>query len=787
MPKKVQLQVGVQGNLNPFTVEIPEDHPRPWDGVDQLKVIGHAVPRLEAQAKVSGLAKYTIDIQLAGMLYAKFWRCPYPAAKITHIDTSKAEKAPGVRGIVFVQEKLPFFVRYAGQEVLAIAADTLHHAEEALALVEIKYKLRPFVVDIEKARQANAPEVFGTREQAKDKLTDADEGTGSTHTLGRSGNAREAVESEKGGTLAEIQAALMACAVRNQATYRTQVQTHSALEPHGVVAHWEEGNLLKVWASTQSTFSVQGELTRVFNLPGSQVRVFTEHMGGGFGAKFGAGLYGVSATRLAQKTKAPVHLVFDRKEEHSSGGNRPSSVQEVQLGANAEGKLEAILLSSYGTAGIATGSGTSHPFKSLYECSKIYTKDQDIFTNASPGAAFRAPGHPQGLFALEQSIDDLAYQLALDPLEIRKRNTLHHEIRQREYELGEKAFGWEKRNPKVGADSGILKRGVGVANSLWYYIYGVGFQASLKVHRDGSVEILNGVQDIGTGIRTTIGMVVAEELSLPLQQIQVHIGDTTLGYGPPSGGSQTTAGITPAIRQAAYQAKLKMLELAAPLLETTASELILTEGRFALAQNPQKSVSWKQVAGQIPGDHFMVMGERVPDYFEPKVEGHPYSERGKRGLALIAGVQFVEVEVDTETGVIQVKRVVAVHDCGRTMNALTLESQIQGGIIQGISYALFEDRILDASTGQMVNPNLEQYKIAGSLDIPPMEIIVLDENRGTNSTGAKGIGEPATAPTAAAIANAVYHAIGVRVYDLPLTPDKILAALEREAASRGKK
>jgi xanthine dehydrogenase YagR molybdenum-binding subunit len=352
----------------------------------------------------------------------------------------------------------------------------------------------------------------------------------------------------------------------------------------------------------------------------------------------------------------------------------------------------------------------------------------------------------------------------MDPLEFRKINTTHHAIRQKEYELGAARLAWEKRNPQAAADRGPIKRGIGVANSVWYYYYGTGFQCDVQVNNDGSVEFHNGVQDIGTGIRTILAMVVAEELGLQPENVMVKIGDTDMGYGPASGGSVTTASITPAARNAAFLAKKKMLGIAAEMLEVKPEELSAADGKIFVTAAPSKSLQWPEVAKKIPGDHIKVIGERIGDH-------------RKTGFDTVAGVQFAEVEVDTETGVVKVKRVVAVHDCGRPMDRLTIESQINGGVIQGISYALFENRILDRSEGLMVNPNLEQYKIAGSLDTPEIESIILNVNHGQSSTGAIGIGEPATVPTSAAVANAIYHAIGVRIRQLPMTPDKILSAL----------
>ncbi|MFQ5605168.1 MAG: xanthine dehydrogenase family protein molybdopterin-binding subunit [bacterium] len=762
MSKEVKLQVGVQDNLHEVSVEIPDDTPKPWDGSDKLKYIGKRVARIDGRDKTTGRAKYTFDMQLPGMLHARFYRSPYPAALVKSVDTSQAEKYPGVKAVLLVPDKLPMEVRFAGQEILAIAAETPHQAEEAMKLIKIDYEIRDFVVDVDAAKKPEAPLVFDKR--VKQQTTEGDVPDAASK-VSQSGNIRGPNIRPRDATPEKVDAAIAQSDVVVEATYRTQVQTHSALETHGVVAQWQDEEHLEVWASTQGTFSVRNELAEVFELPKTHVRVVTKYMGGGFGAKFGAGIYGVMAAKLARKAKAPVRLMLDRKEEHLAVGNRPNSVQTLTLGASKDGKLNAIKLISYGTAGVGTGAGTSGPARNIYECENIYTEESDVFINAGPGAAFRAPGHPQGAFALEQCIDELAYKLKMDPIEFRRKNTLNNEIRQVEYELGMKKVGWARRNPKPAASKGPIKRGLGVANSVWYYFYGTGYQVTIQVNSDGSLELTNGVQDIGGGIGTIMAMVVAEELGLQPTDVSVNIGDTNFGLGPASGGSVTTGAITPATRNAAYLAKMKMFEIAAPILKVTPAELSAQDGKIFVTSDASRSLTWKQVASKITGETFSVTGERVKDYRE-------VSPR------TIAGVQFAEVEVDTETGVVMVQRVVAVHDCGRPMDRLTLESQINGGIIQGISYALFEDRILDRNTGIMVNPNLDQYKIAGSLDIPRIESIILDVNHGQNSAGAIGIGEPATVPTSAAVANAVFHAIGVRIRELPMTPSKILAALE---------
>lgn len=758
MPKSVKLKVGVEKNLKEITVDIPDNTPKPWDGGDTLKLIGGQKTRIEGKEKITGRAKYTFDIQLPGMVHGYFLRSHFPAGVIKKIDTSKAENYPGVKAVMLVQENLPMIIRYAGQEICAIAADSLQQAREAAKLISIEFDTRKFVLTAQEAMSSRSPVVFDSSVETKRSEGDAPEESGG---VSQKGNIRGPKVS---GNLSAVENALKQCDGVIEATYRTQVQTHSAMETHGVVAQWE-GDQLTVWASTQGVFSVQNELAGVFQIPKNKVRVLTEHMGGGFGAKFGAGVYGIMAAKLSKKTGTPVRLMLDRKSEHLAVGNRPDSTITIKIGASKDGTLKAIKHESYGTAGVGTGAGTAGPVKNIYyKTENIYTAESDVFTNAGPGAAFRAPGHPQGTFAMEQAIDELAYKLNMDPLEFRKKNTLYDEVRQVEYEIGAQKAGWDKRNSKPGADSGPIKRGLGMANSVWYYIYGTGFQVSIQVTSDGAVELTNGVQDIGGGIKTVVAMVAAEELGLQPNDITIKIGDTNYGLGPASGGSQTTAGITPAVRNAAFLAKMKMFDIAAPLLGTSPDQLTAGEGKIFVMSDPAKSLTWKQVASKIAGEKFTVTGERFKDH----LQAGPF----------IAGVQFADVEVDTETGVIKVKRVVAVHDCGRPMNQLTLKNQINGGIIQGVSYALFENRILDANTGIMVNPNLEQYKIAGGMDTPEIESVVIDVNRGQSSTGAMGIGEPATIPTAAAIANAFFHATGVRVRELPMTPAVVLKALK---------
>ncbi len=763
---KEKLRLGFNGKFEEKEVEIAPGDPIPWDPSHKFTILGTRVPRLDGAAKVTGQARYSIDQRLPGMLYAKILRSPYPAATVKAVDLDAAKKMPGVRAALVIA-KPGEKVRFAGQEVAAIAADTPERAIDALAAIRVQYQPGPFVVDLEAARKEGAPPVF-EQGQAGTK-TSAGDLPSARKTLPRKGNVQGPRLSEKGN----IEEGFKKADAVVEGTYVTQVQTHTALETHGLVARWE-GDELSVWASTQGIFSVRDELAEVLGIPASKVHVVTEYMGGGFGAKFGARTEGVTAARLAREAGAPVKLFLDRKEEQLATGNRPSSVQWIKAGATRDGKLTALHLVVHGTGGTNGGTGTSGPLKNVYACDNVKTEEYDVFTNAGPSAAMRAPGHPQGAFALEATLDELALKLAMDPLELRMKND-PSEIRREEFSIGAERIGWTSREARRQTSDPAVRRGFGMAAAIWYNTGGTGPKAIVTINRDGSAEVVHGVQDLGTGSRTMVGIVAAEELGIPLDKVSVRIGDTRMPFGPGSGGSTTTPSSAPAIRAAAFHAKQKMAEVLAKTWNVPASEIEFSPGVVAVRGDAGKRLSWKQACAKLPeeGAGVSAEGERA--------ENH--ADAWKR---FTAGAQFAEVEVDTETGVVRVKKVVAVHDCGLVVNALTTESQVHGGVIQGISYALYENRILDRDRGLMVNPNVEQYKIAGAKDVPEIEVHLVQVWDGVNNTHSVGIGEPATVPTSGAIANAVSHAIGARIRRLPVTPEAVLAALdEAQRQSKG--
>jgi xanthine dehydrogenase YagR molybdenum-binding subunit len=732
--------------------KVPADEPRAWDADARLSVVGQPAPRIEGPEKVTGRARYCYDVRLPGMLHAAVVWSPYAHARIRSVDVSAAEKMPGVKAAYVVERilgpaelrikpktsgKYPL-VRYEGQPVAAVAATTRAQAEDAARKIKVDYEVLPHASDIETAQRPDAPLVFeGPVEQPSTAG-----GGGAPKGLAQRGNVRgpNVQTIPKEGNVDE---ALAASAVTVDERFSTEVQTHSAIETHGAVADWKPDGLT-IYESTQGIHSVQEELATLFDLPKSKVRVICEFTGGGFGAKFGAGNHGVVAAHLSRKARAPVRLFLDRRGEHLSVGNRPSSIQRLRIGASQDGKLTALRLDAFGSAGCAAGAGCSGPVKNVYPAKVVHIEESDVFLHTGPAAAFRAPGHPQGAFGLEQAIDALALQLGIDPLELRDRND-PHPARREERRIGAQKIGWaEARKVKPGAQPGPVKRGVGFAQGVWYNFDGPPSTAEVLIHDDGSVECRSGVADIGGGIRTATAQVVAEVLGIRPSEVLVRIGDTSFPVGPPSGGSMTTQMLTPAVRLAAERARDELRRLVPDEREL------------------------RSAARRLKGRTVRGTGERAKDYAGWKED---------RYATTIGGAQFAEVEVDTETGVVHVLRVVAVHDCGRPVNRLALESQINGGIIQGISFALFERRALDQPTGRMMNADLERYRIAGSKDVPRIESVIVESYLGRTNTDVSGIGEPATVPTAAAVANAVFHATGKRIRHSPMTPAVVLAAL----------
>jgi xanthine dehydrogenase YagR molybdenum-binding subunit len=745
--------------------QVPVDEPSPLPPNALLAVIGKPVPRQNGRAKVTGATTFTVDVTLPGMLHGRILRAPLPHAVVRSIDSSAAARHPGVCAIMPIVspgDSATATVRYIGAPVAAVAAMSVAAAEEALRLIRVDYKSLPFVVDLDKAREPTAPAVYDSASAPMGHAS----GFPAAPGLPLNGNVRGPATDVRGDpTQGFAQSDVVV-----EGEFRTQVQTHCCLEPHAIVADWRADGLT-VYMSTQFTAGVRHELAETFGLRLNSVRVIVDGMGGGFGSKSSLGNYGRIAVALSRQARAPVRLILDRKEEQLDSGNRPGTWQHLKIGAKRDGSLAAISLTSYGTAGVALGAGIGNVAQSMYACPNFEAAQHDVFINAGPGCAMRAPGNTPGAWAIEQAIDEIAERLSIDPLALRDRIDLSP-VRREERRIGAERIGWQRRHGP-GTDSGPIRRGLGVAQSLWGANVQINCACEVRVMRDGTVEVLSSVQDIGTGIGTVLAQVVAEVLGLRVDQIAVRIGDTEFPAGPPSHGSRTTASITPAARTAACQVLQLLLREAALALNAAPDNLIAREGRILVRDDPSRGMRFNDATARLRTDRISAVASRSDDYSDFR------RRMGDAAMAQqdLGGVQFAAVAVDTETGIVRVERVVAVQDCGRPMNPLLIESQVQGGVLMGVSYALFEERILDQHTGRMVNPNLEQYKLAGSYETPAIDVILLENYQGQSATDAYGIAEPASIATAPAIANAVYNAIGVRLRSLPMTPAAILTAL----------
>lgn len=689
----------------------------PWP--DNNRYLGQSVPRVDGPAKVTGRARYTVDVAPPGLLHGAILRSRWPAARIRSVDLTKVRAAPGIRAALPVHDGA-FDVKFYGQEIAAVAGTTRQAVLDALELAEIDAEPLDFVVNELDALKPDAPRVASDRPNlayGEPKLT------------------------------GDVDAAFAGAAAVVETAVSTQVEIHHPMEPHGHTVVWD-GDEMTAWSSSQGVFGMRQAFATQLGMPQSKVRVICENMGGGFGSKFGPGVEGLMCARLAKAAGAPVKLMLTRFEQALAVGNRPSSFQKLRLAADATGQLTAFELDSFGTCGFSTGissaggsGGAAIPAPYIYRVPATRVKQGTVAVNAGPSCPFRAPGHPPASVGMEAILDDLAVKLGLDPLDLRLKND-PSEIRRREYTLGAERFGWKAKYHPPGTTPGPVKVGIGCAGAAWMS-GGRGTQAELQINPDGTVEVRVGTQDLGTGSRTVVQIVAAEMLRLDIGRVSVRVGDTLLPPSGASGGSVTTASVAPAIYDAC---------------ENAVAEL-------------------KQRSGfdEPRGENWLAACRKLGSL--------PLQVRGKwrEGLSTggAGGVQFAEVEVDTDTGSIHIRQILAVHDCGTIVNRLATGSQINGGVIMGIGYALYEQRVMDPLTGVVLNPNLETYKLPGAADIPDIDIVLID----MPERGVIGIGEPCTIPTASAIANAVANALGVRVPDLPLTPDKVLAALGRVPAS----
>jgi xanthine dehydrogenase YagR molybdenum-binding subunit len=703
-------------------------------------VISSRVKRLDGPDKVAGRAKYSFDINRPGMIHGKIVRSPHPHARIVNVDLADARRAPGVKAALVWKEP-GAQVMYQGDPVAAVAAETEEQAIDAARLVKVTYDVMPHVATVEQAMAADAPKIFEALQ-------------------GTVGNQRKGNVDETG----DLDAGFKEAAHVVEQTYSTHVITHVCMESHGCVCEWD-GDKLTAWVSTQGVHGTKDGFAQGLKIPGANVRVITQYMGGGFGSKFGPDSQGLICAKLAQEAKVAVKLFLDRKEEHLDTGNRPSATAKIKAGVSADGRLTAFDAQSWGTGGAGAASGFPLPY--IYQFPNRRRVHTDVYINAGQQRAMRAPGHPQGCFLTEILMDELADRVRMDPVEFRIKNlpTAAPSRAWGDYfQQGAKAFGWEKRHATGDPTPGPIKNGFGVSAHQWGG-GGRGGRAHCDITSDGSVSMKCGTQDLGTGTRTLVAVLTAETLGLPVSAVKPEIGDTMYPVCGASGGSTTAASISPAIRIAAGQALDAVFAKAAPSLGVSPDMLVAEGGRIHVKGNTSKGMTWKDACKLIGTEPISI------------------DAQWEDGLSSTgtSGVQFTEVDVDIETGIVKVKRILTVQDCGLIVDRLTAESQVYGGIIGSLNFALFEDRILDRVTGQMVNPNMESYMLAGMSDIPKIDIMLVDSPV-QRARGVIGIGEPPTVSTASSIANAVRNATGATIRSLPLMPHKILAAIEEQKA-----
>jgi len=767
MAKLVKSKVEWEGHVFERSSVTEGEEPEAWTAGSTLKVVGKGQPRIDGPERVSGRAKYTSDIQLPGMLYAQILRSPHPRARIKHLDVNKAIVFPGVRAVLshinvpnISFDNEPLFgeeLRFAGDEEAALAADNDDIACEALKLIEVEYEVLPFVVDAEDHE-------FLDNQNAQ---------IGENLTLGKPVIYKRGDHS-KGFREADVIV---------EETFHTQSAMHNCLETHGAVAVWN-GDELTVWESTQSIFHVQEELTDVFHLPLNKIRVICEYMGGGFGSKQSTGKWSIIAALLAREANRPVQLMLDRLEENLGTGNRAPTVQHLKLGAKSDGTLTAIELQATVNVGAygSVGRAVDGPCQVMYACPNVHTEVRSVFTNTGPQRSFRGPGYVEGAFPLESLMDELARRLKMDPLDIRMRNYAVGDSRTGQkysaknldkcYQNGAEAIGWVK-GQSVSRKDATKVRGFGMASQTWGGGGGPPAFAWVKLNTDGTAEVITGSQDIGTGTRTVFAQIAAEELGLEPDQIGVRIGDTAHApCDPVSWGSMTVSSVGPAVRQAAIDARKQLNEIIGGFLNVPADKVLVQEGKIYLAGEEKPHASINDVLGQIGNFTILGKGARGPN--NPELAVRTF------------GAQFAEVEVNTLTGEVNVLRLITVHDCGRIINHLGASNQGEGAIIQGIGYALTEERITDKATGIILNTNLEDYMVPTALDFGDIDCAFInDPDVIANNLGVKGIGESALIPTAPAIANAIAQAIGIRFLSLPITRAKIVEALQKTGNAGG--
>jgi CO/xanthine dehydrogenase Mo-binding subunit len=753
---------------------------------EKFSVVGQRVQRIEGFEKVTGDSKFIADIYLPGMLVGKVLRSPFPHARIRHIDISKAEKLSGVRAVVTAEDTIKrpwgaFFAdqyilsvgkaRYVGEEVAAVAAIDPDIAEEAIDLIEVDWEPLPGVFDAEEAMQDGAPLVH----------EDKPNNIAMTMDIERGNVAQAFAESD----------------VIVEDTFQSMPQWHCSIETIGSVAEYAPGGKYTIYMNTQTLFNARYRIAAALGVPETDVRIIQSAVGGGFGGKSCDDNNALVAAVLARKARKPVKLINTREEEFLAGC-RPRVFMKinVKLGFKKDGRIRAKHIKviadngAYCAKAPAITGVAAMRHDTCYKYTDVKTEAKLVYTNKVPTGAFRGFGNPSAEWAVEQAIDLGAHELGIDPIEIARINAAEtgyvspHGNRVTSCELGqcldmtEKMMDWKAKRANKAPNTGLgLACTVHVSGKRHFGDYD-GSSATIKLNEDGKALILSGEGECGQGAHTAMCQIAAEELGIHVEDVEISRADTDLTtFCLGAFASRLTYVSGNAVKNAATNVKQQLFQQAAEMLEANPEDLISRDGRVFVKGAEGKSVTVADVArarlfrhngAPIVGSGSFDADSVLPDN----------TRFGNESGAYNYGVQAAEVHVDPETGQVRVLNFVIASDCGTVIYPMGAEGQVEGGLAQGIGYALTEG--LQFDEGRPVNPNFSDYRIPSMRDMPPLQHAFADSYEPTGPFGAKGLGELNMDPTAAVINNAIFDAVGVRVKNLPITPEKILRALKEK-------
>ncbi len=756
--------------------------------MDRLNVVGKREPMLDALEKATGQARFTDDLSLPGMLFGKILRSPFAHAKVLHVDLSEAKKVIGVKGVISgrdIPKKkygiVPMAkdeyalaidkVRYIGDEVAAVVVTSMDAAEEALSKIRVDYEELPAVFDPLEAMKSGAPIIH-------DEVPN---------------NVSATIHKEFGN----VEKAFIESGFVFEDTFDTQAVNHCPLEPQAALARVDHTGQVTLWSSTQIPFFLRRNLATTLDIPESHVRVIKPKVGGGFGQKIDLYAKDFCAAFFAMKLKRPVKFVYEREEVFTSTRQRHPMHIQLKTGMKKDGILLAQRFKVIADGGAYNSTAplmitlACYFIMLPYRLENLLFEGCHVYTNKPVGGAMRGHGIPQVRFAVEAQLDRIAEKMGIDPLELRLKNAFlsgePHPGKLLVQSCGfsetlkkaAEGIGWKEKRGKLPFGRGVGLAGASFPSGVSNMSH-ISSGAIVKIERDGSITLLTGAADIGQGAETVISQIVAEELGVSLKDVRITAADTEITpLDPGTFGSGVTLRAGNAARMAAYAAKEKLLEAAAEKMETTIQDLEIKDHRIFVKGSPERGMSFQEAIKvyQYSDRPMPIIGRG--SYFPPAKEPTTLlKEDGNFSPAYSFMTQAAEVEVDTKTGKIKVLKMVASHDCGRAINPMLVEGQLEGSVVGGMGQALYEDVI--TNRGQVLNPSFLDYGIPTAMEVPSITSVEVETDDPEGPFGAKESGEGTQLAPAPAIINAIYDAIGVRFKSLPVTPEKVLEALQEK-------